>query len=267
MRERTAGAYAALPPSRTLLSFFHWYLRWFVGRHFHGLRLANGIRFPQAGGPLIVYSNHASWWDPLAFILMSRHFLPEANHYAPMESRALKHYGFLRRLGIFPVETTTQRGAAQFLQDVKKILSTPKAVLWLTPEGRFSDVRTRPLVFRAGLATIVSRIGPCTVVPLAAEYTFWDERLPEMLFSCGQPIFVDENQCLPVTVWNDRLQEALAATQDELASLSQLRDPSRFETLLSGKVGISGVYEGWKRLVALMTGRAYQGSHGSIHRS
>ena len=66
--------------------------------------------------------------------------------------------------------------------------------------------------------------------------------------------------------WNERLCAALAAAQDELAALAKLRDPARFETILSGRVGISGVYEAWKRLAALLTGRAYQGSHGSIHR-
>ncbi len=66
--------------------------------------------------------------------------------------------------------------------------------------------------------------------------------------------------------WSEQLGAALAATQDELAALAKLRDPARFETILSGRVGISGVYEAWKRLLALVTGRAYQGSHGSIHR-
>jgi hypothetical protein len=80
-------------------------------------------------------------------------------------------------------------------------------------------------------------------VPLAFEYTFWD----------GE--------------WNERLCVALVATEDEFAELAKLRDPMRFETILSGRVGMSGVYDAWKRLVALLTGRVYQGSHGSIHRS
>lgn len=64
--------------------------------------------------------------------------------------------------------------------------------------------------------------------------------------------------------FDKRLEAALAATQDELAPLAKLRNPERFETILSGRVGISGVYEAWKRCVALLTGRVYQGSHGSI---
>jgi 1-acyl-sn-glycerol-3-phosphate acyltransferase len=253
-----------VPPSRRLLSFFSHYLHWYIGRHFHALRLANPGRFPTTKAPLIIFANHASWWDPLACIMVSRHFLPAASHYGAMDAAALKHYGFLRKLGLFPVESGTRRGAVQFLRAAHQILSTPNSVLWVTPEGRFTDMRTRPAVFRPGLAALVARLGACTLVPLAFEYTFWDERLPEILVSCGQPVEVTDGKLHSIAEWNDRLTAALAATQDELASLAKLRDPKRFETILSGRVGMSGVYEAWKRFVALLTGRVYEGSHGSI---
>jgi 1-acyl-sn-glycerol-3-phosphate acyltransferase len=253
-----------VPPSRRLRSFFSYYLHWYIGRHFHGLRLANPGRFSRTTGPLIIFVNHASWWDPLSCLVLSRHFLPGASHYGPMDEAALRHYGFLRKLGFFPVENGTRRGAAQFIHAAHQILSTPNSVLWISPEGRFTDMRTRPAIFRPGLATLVARLGACTLVPLAIEYTFWDERLPEILVSCGQPVEVTDGKQYSVAEWNDQLTDALAATQDELAALAKLRDPGRFETILSGRDGISGVYEAWKRLIALLTGRVYEGSHGNI---
>ena len=260
------GKSALVPPSRRLLAFFATYLHWYIGRHFHALRLANGDRFSNATGPLIVYANHASWWDPLSFILLSRHLLPGASHYGPMDAAALKHYAIFRKLGLFPVEPGTTRGAAQFFRAARKILSTPNSVLWVTPEGRFTDMRTRPAVFRPGLAALVARTGACTLVPLAFEYTFWDERLPEILISCGEAIKVADGQLHTAAEWSGQLAAALAATQDELAALSKLRDPALFTTLRSGRVGIGGVYDAWKRLLALLSGRVYEGSHGSIRR-
>lgn len=255
---------ALIHPSRRIVSLFALYVRWYIGRHFHALRLANGHRFPSASGPLIVYANHASWWDPLSFIIISRHFLPEGEHYAPMDATALRHYGVLRQLGMFPVESGTTRGAGQFLRAAREILATPGAVLWVTPEGRFTDMRTRPAVFRPGMAAMVARLGACTLVPLAFEYTFWDERLPEILLSCGEPIHVADGRRHSTAAWSEMLATALEQTQDELAVLAKLRDPARFSTVLSGRVGIGGVYEGWKRLRAMLSRRAYQGSHGSV---
>jgi hypothetical protein len=181
-----------------------------------------------------------------------------------MDAAALKHYALLGKLGLFAVEGGTRRGAAQFLRAGQEILSTPNSVLWVTPEGRFTDMRTRPAIFRPGLAALVARAGACTVVPLAFEYTFWDERLPEILASWGQAIEVTDGSLHSAVEWSDRLALALAATQDELAALAKTRDPARFATVLSGRVGVSGVYEGWQRLRALLSGHAYQGSHGSI---
>jgi 1-acyl-sn-glycerol-3-phosphate acyltransferase len=251
-------------PSRRLLSWFAAYLHWYISRHFHAIRMANPNRWPGTAGPLIVYANHASWWDPLAFIVLSRELEPNASHYAPMDATALKHYAILGKLGLFAVENGSRRGAAQFLRASQEILSTPNAVLWVTPEGRFTDMRTRPAIFRPGLAAVVARLGRCTLLPLAFEYTFWDERLPEILLSWGKPIEVADGHLHSADEWGDRLTAALEATQNELAGLAMQRDASLFTTLLTGRVGIGGVYEAWKRLLAIVSGRAYQGSHGSI---
>jgi 1-acyl-sn-glycerol-3-phosphate acyltransferase len=183
-----------------------------------------------------------------------------------MDAGALQHYGILRKAGLFPVESGTRRGAAQFLFAAKQVLSSPGSVLWVTPEGRFTDMRTRPPVFRPGLAALVARTGACTLVPMALEYTFWDERLPEILVSCGEAIRIADGRSQSAARWGEQLAAALAATQDELAALSKMRDTGLFTTVLSGKIGIGAVYDAWKRLLALLSGRAYQGSHGSIRR-
>ena len=253
-----------VPPSRRLLACFAAYLNWYVGRHFRALRLGHGERFPETSGPLIVFANHASWWDPLALILISRHLMPGGTHYAPMDATALQHYAVLGKMGLFPVEAGTLRGAAQFLRAAREIAATPGAVLWVTPEGRFTDMRARPKVFQPGLAAVVARLGNCTLLPMAFEYTFWDERLPELLINCGEPIRVADGHMRTTAEWNEELCGALARTQDELAALAALRNPDLFATVLSGRVGIGGVYEGWKRLLALISGRAYHASHGSL---
>jgi 1-acyl-sn-glycerol-3-phosphate acyltransferase len=253
-----------VPPSRWLLAGFAAYLHWYIGRHFRAQRLAHGERFPSTTGPLIIYLNHASWWDPLACITLSRHLMPAANHYAPMDATALEHYSIFRRMGLFPVEAGTLRGAAQFLSASREIVSSPNSVLWITPEGRFTDARVRPLRFEPGLAALVTRLESCTVVPMANEYTFWDERLPEILVNCGEPIRIESGRSRTAEEWNGEFATAMARTQDELQALATLRDPSLFRTVLSGRVGIGGVYEGWKRLLAVVSGRAYEGSHGSL---
>jgi 1-acyl-sn-glycerol-3-phosphate acyltransferase len=264
MHRTTAATPTLVRPSRPLLLCFAAYLHWYIGRHFRAMRLANGHRFPQTDGPLIVYSNHASWWDPLTFVIISRRLMPAANHYVPMDATALAHYGFFKKLGIFPVETGSAKGAAQFLRAAREIFAIPDSILWITPEGRFTDVRTRPSAFRPGMAALVARLGACTMVPLATEYTFWDERFPEILLSCGEPIRVAEAGQHTPEEWNDLLAASLTKAQDELALLSLQRDPAKFATVLGGRAGIGVVYDAWQRVRALLRGRIYRGSHAEV---
>ena len=220
------------------------------------------------GTPLLLYANHSSWWDPMVSVLLAEEYLPGRKHYAPMDAEALERYGILKRIGIFPVAMKTARGAVQFLRTGETILEGG-GVLWVTPQGRFVDPRQRPLEFKPGLAALAHRIanrtGACTVLPLAIEYTFWDERLPETLLHFGEPVRLSgASQTLGS---QDQVQAtlitALAQTMDELKALALLRDPSQFQTLLNGRAGAGGFYALGKRLKAFAQGRPYRAEHTS----
>ncbi len=257
---------APVRPSRALLRFFDRYLRVYVPRHFHAVRLCGAETWSRAGRPLVVCLNHPSWWDPLTSILLSRFVARDADHYAPMDARAFARYGILRRLGLFPVEQGTPRGGAQFLRAASHILSDANAVLWLTPQGGFTDVRTRPVEFRAGLDALLRRLPEVTVLPLALEYTFWDERLPEALAMFGEPLRFGKGQLAGEarTMPGEAVAAALAAAQDALARLSACRDARLFTPVLAGGAGTGGVYGAWQRLRALARGQRFQPEHASL---
>ena len=170
--------------SKPVLGFFRRIVRGYFGRHFRAVRVSDAGRFASVGaGPLIVYANHSSWWDPMVLTLLAARYMRGRAHYAPMDASALARYGILKHVGVFGVEMKTARGAAQFLRTGLAVLGQG-GVLWVTPQGRFADARERPLAFKPGLAALASRVkGGCTVLPLAIEYAFWDERLPETLLA------------------------------------------------------------------------------------
>jgi len=252
-------------PSRRAIGLFSIYLRWYLGRHFHGVRVANAGRILPQAEPLILFANHASWWDPLVAMLLGQSALPGREHFAPMDETALKHYSIFRPMGFFPVDNASTRGAAQLLRAGFQVLARPGAVLWITPESQFQDVRKRPIVFRPGLGALMSRSGRMTCVPIAIEYVYWNERLPEVLINVGEPLEIADGTMEDARTWTNLLSYAMAATLDELAMLAMERDPDEFETILAGSSGIGGVYEIWKRFTCAITGRAYHHDHGSLH--
>ena len=245
-----------------LLGFFRHIVRGYFRRHFHAVRISGTSRFIHNGSPLILYANHSSWWDPMVSVLLASKLMRGRRHYAPMDADALERYGLLKRIGIFPVEMKTRRGAVQFMRIGDEVLAAG-GVLWITPQGRFVDVRERPLEFKPGLAALATRtaqrLGSCTVLPLAIEYPFWNERLPETLLHFGEPvrIFVDDD----TDGVQKRLATALEQAMEELKAMALLRDPRPFDVLHGGRAGSGGFYALGQRIRALLGRRTYQPEH------
>jgi 1-acyl-sn-glycerol-3-phosphate acyltransferase len=248
--------------STPVLLFFRRIVRGYFRRHFHAVRIAHAERFKGVTGPLIVYANHSSWWDPMVSVLLAAEFMPERKHYAPMDAAALEKYGILKWLGIFPVEMASARGAVQFLRTGEAILAAG-GVLWVTPQGRFADPREQPLEFKAGTAALAARVaaklGSCTLLPLAIEYPFWDERLPETLLSFAEPVIVRAGESAEAV--QQRSMVALEQALDELKGKAIARSPAAFEVLAPGSLGTGGFYALGKRVRAFVTRRPYVPEH------
>lgn len=205
-----------------------------------------------------MYGNHTSWWDPMLIVLLGNLLLPGRRHYAPIDARALAQYPILRKLGIFPVQMDSPRGAVQFLRTAEAILRGG-GVLWLTPQGRFADPREHPLAFKPGLAALALRMPEVPLVPLAVEYTFWNERLPETLLHFAEPLHVTPNATTAQAT--SQLEDALSAAMLALRGAAIARDPSAFTTLFTGTRGTGGSYAMVRRLRAWLGGKRAQVDH------
>ncbi len=238
------------------------YLRWYVGRHFHGVLVSlAALPRPPAGKPLIIYSNHPSWWDPLLFVLVGEALFPGRRGYGPMEAKSLKRYAILERMGAFGIELETARGGVEFMVQAKRILADASSILWLTAEGAFTDVRARPVAIRKGLGYLVRMTPGVIVLPLAVEYPFWNESRPVAVCRFGEPIDIDALAPRSAPEWNAVFEDALTHSMDALALESIQRNPARFRSLLSGTAGVGGIYDGWRRVRAWSRGRRFDASH------
>ncbi len=225
------------PISKPVLWFFRYIARIYFRGHFTAVRISNAHHLASAdSGPLIVYANHASWWDPMIEVILAYRLMRSRNHYAPMNLIGLERHSILKKIGVFGIDKGTARGGLIFLRTSLAILAQ-KGVIWLTPQSRFADARERPLNFSRGIAQLATRCtGGCTLVPLAVEYVFWDERRPEALIHVGEPIRInggDPAILLPM------LEEQLLKAMDQLREKAIARDPRAFEVLSKGRRSLS----------------------------
>lgn len=247
---------------------FHRFLRPYLGRHFHAIAVAQGSRPDEtvlgedSEGSVIVFGNHPSWWDPMTGHFLNQQLFAGRQFYAPIDAEALEKYRVLAKLGFYGVQLNHSSGAAAFLKSSNKILDHGQAALWITPEGRFADVRDHDSDLMPGLAHLCHRRNTGHAIAMAMEYVFWDERLPVCLVQFGTPIALDAHESWSKADWATELSNQLRENQNELASLAITRDSKHFENLLAGRTGAGGIYDGFRRAKAWMTGKTFESRHG-----
>ena len=252
--------------SPLLLRWFTWYCRGYIRRHFHSLRVSRAGLPPATDGlPLVIYTNHASWWDPLVGLVIKETFFADRTLYTPIDAAMLARYQMFAKLGFFGVEQHDRRGAVQFLRTSESILQSPQHLLAITPQSRFADVRERPVRFQPGLGHLAKRVERAVFLPMASEFVFWEERLPEILVHFGEPVEVRREDASAFThdYWTDLFEQKLEATQDALSIEAQRRNASEFKTLLLGGAGQGGVYDLWRSLQAKLRGKTFSNEHGA----
>ncbi len=253
-------------PSPLFLRAFTWHARRSIAKRFHTLRVSKrGWPFVPTAQPVVAFTNHASWWDPLTGLALKAELFPGRTLFAPMDQAMLSRYGIFKKLGFFGVEQHTRRGAAQFLRQADEILREPNSLLAVTPQARFADVRERPARFAGGLGHLATRVNSAVFLPAAIEYVFWEESCAEILVQFGPPInVVAVDPGKTADEWTHLFESALAGVQDTLAGQARRRNPADFQVILGGSAGQGGVYDAWQALKAFSRGAAFSRKHGQL---
>jgi hypothetical protein len=115
----------------------------------------------------------------------------------------------------------------------------------MTPQGRFADVRERPLDFRPGLGHLAARRTGGTLIPVGLTYSFWTDRYPEILAGYGDPIPIGDIADRSPSDWTTFLEQKLEQILDRVLEADQAHDGAAFETILGGSSGVGGIYGTW----------------------
>jgi 1-acyl-sn-glycerol-3-phosphate acyltransferase len=219
---------------------FGWYTRRLFQKKFSAVRLAHGSRellssVAGTDAPLVIAMNHSSWWDPLIAVLLGRALCPRRWACAPIDAPMLAKFGMFKKLGLFGIDPDDPRGLPEMAEYVlTRFAQDRKPTLWITPQGRFSDVRD-PVVIRPGVAAILARCvppsAPPVVLSVAIEYAFWLEQKPEVFLRL---VHVEPPDSPSTPHWHRALESTMQANAQALAKLVQARDTGAFELLLDG---------------------------------
>lgn len=256
--------FAPPPVQKSRLKLFEKFSRWYVLKSFHGVRVLDLPELPEGdseSGGLILYCNHPGWWDPLIGILLKQEFFPKHQAYAPIDEAMLGQYGFFKHLGFYGVNKASSSSVRKFMGITRAILQSPGSMIWMTPQGSFVDVRDPDTSLELGISRVYKPGMEVTWLPVALEYCFWSERLPEALVHFGRPVVVGSNENIDKESLHQRLESHLADASKELAQASIARKKEAFAISWSRPPGFFLIYDFWRWLKSLFKGGKHVQSH------
>ena len=108
-------------------------------------------------GGAVVFFNHPSWWDAVTALVLGTRLFPQSRHYGPIDAEAIERYGFMKKIGFFGVDPDSGKGLRDFVRIGQAVSESRDAFLWVTPEGEFTDPRSRPVRFKPGLGHLAAK--------------------------------------------------------------------------------------------------------------
>lgn len=231
-----------------------WFNAWFSGHARSRIRNTFGevrvwgldaARKHAVEAPLLVVSNHTSWWDPLVALHVSTHLLETTGH-ALMDAKNLRRLPFFALVGGFGVELGNREDRAAIIRYAAELLETPNHLVWIFPQGAERPNDERPLGFRRGSGEI-ARISPqAKVLPVGLRYEFGGVEKPTLWISFGEVVPSQHD-----AVKNrDAQEEAVTRELDRIKSA--IGGQEGFATYWKSPAPVVGL--AMERMLATMTG-------------
>lgn len=230
-------------PAKKSALFSRWFA-WHAERRLHAsfatirVRGLAALRDALAAGPVLVVSNHTSWWDPLVLLKLCLRDL-RADAYAMMDADNLRRLPFFARVGAFGVDLGDRADGARSIRYAARLLDAPGRLVWLFPQGREVPVTARRLSFRRGSGEIARVARRARVVPVGLRYEHGARPEPDLWIAVGSG--GDAGAVLRDAAGETARHEELVAT--ELARIDEAL--------------VGGVADGFERLHEKRPGRLF----------
>ncbi len=174
--------------SPTVWKLFDLYLGVITAFRFHRVVVLGGLQVSEVQSPVILISNHSTWWDGFFMRLVQKKFFPDRPLYTvAMRSEQHKLPFFFRKLGVLPLGP----GPQQTLRLVRCLLARSnealgKVVISYFPQGKIYPSLKRPLQFKRGIEVIAKALG-AAVIPVGIHIEPMQYKKPTAFIVVGAP--------------------------------------------------------------------------------
>ena len=134
-----------------IYAFFRRYAVWKINRHFHSIKIIGEIG--EKNLPVLVLSNHISWWDGFWGMYLNVKILHRRFHFMMLEEQ-LRKYWFFNYTGGFSINKKS-KSILESLNYTSELLLNNKNMVLMYPQGEIQSMHNRNFVFGKGLERIL----------------------------------------------------------------------------------------------------------------
>ncbi|WP_026689382.1 lysophospholipid acyltransferase family protein [Alteribacter aurantiacus] len=224
-------------------SLFSVYNKRLLTKHFQSVQVKNDWTPTSSKRGVLFYINHSSWWDSLVLFHLNRHVLKQ-DGYALMSEEGLTKFPFFKKLGAFPINSSSYTSVLRSLKKAAKLLDEGKA-LYLFPQGEERHVDIRPLHFQHGASYLVQKAEACDVVPITFYHGLLHGQYPEFYIHIGPSISLMETT--DRTVLTQTLEQTMINQLESLKDAVVTENTKGFTPLIKEQKTIGDRWYGVKQ--------------------
>lgn len=194
--------------------FFAWHVTGRFAKRFSAVRVRglDHMQRERDHKPILLVSNHTSWWDPLLMFHLSFRAMNKLEGHAMMDAKNLRAIPLLGWIGAFGVEIGDKQDGELAVQYGAAQLSRAGKFVGIYPQGRERPITERPLGFKPGAArmALMAPVEPA-IVPIALRYEHGRHEKPELLANIGAAIAREGDE----SALTERMESAVTELLDE----------------------------------------------------
>ena len=134
--------------------FFKFYAVYKIWRHFDRV-IINGD-YQEKNLPLLLISNHVSWWDGFWVMYLNMKLLHRKFYFMMLEEQ-LKKFSFFINTGGYSVKKGT-RSIIESINYTVELLTDSKNLVLMFPQGKITSVYDRSIKFEKGIERILKEV-------------------------------------------------------------------------------------------------------------
>lgn len=151
--------------------FFQYYNNFILKKHFKAIRFVGEIE--DRNLPILLISNHISWWDGFWHEYFNRKYFNRKYHFMMLEEQLRKHW-FLNYCGGFSVRKKS-RSIIESINYTVELLQDKGNMVLIFPQGEIQSMQNQSIVFENGIENILrkieNRVQICFVVNLVDYFS------------------------------------------------------------------------------------------------